>query len=117
LADQIGGANDLLCYGLTATVCEIDGNHCETFEPWELNLPDFVEVDLGEGTIGTTEASLEDRVTEISTLERSEGVIVLQGMQGDRAFSWVISPETGEGTMTVSAVELGITIFTVCTPD
>lgn len=116
LADQLGDANDLLCYGLTATICELDGHVCESFEPWELNLPDFVEVDLRNSTISSTEASLEELVTPVTTIVRSEGRIVLQGMEGDKAFSWVMSQDTGEGTMTVSAVHLGVTIFTVCTP-
>jgi hypothetical protein len=49
-------------------------------------------------------------------VERSNGMILLQGVQGERAFSWLISEATGEGTLTVSSLAAGLTVFTVCTP-
>ena len=38
----------------------------------------------------------------------------MQGMQDGRAFSWLITENTGEGTLTVSTADRGIVIFTVC---
>ena len=116
LADYLGQANNLLCYGLTANVCMIDGNVCETKEPWELNLPDFVNVDLRGRVLKSTDAAREERETPIARLERDQGYIFLQGSQGDRAFSWVISEESGEGTIMINSFDRGVTVFTVCTP-
>ncbi len=115
-ADALGNNNDLLCYGLTATVCTIDGDACETKQPWELNLPDFVNVDLRGRLLKSTDAALEQRETEIARVERQDGLIFLQGSQNSRAFSWVMSEETGEGTIMINEFNVGITVFTVCTP-
>ena len=48
--------------------------------------------------------------------ERGSGTILLQGIQGERAFSWLIVEATGEGTLTVSTPAAGLTVFTICTP-
>jgi hypothetical protein len=116
LADALGDSNSLLCYGMTATVCAIDSNTCETKEPWELNLPDFVNVDLRAKVLRSTDAAQETRETAIARVDRQDGRIVLQGSQGDRAFSWVMSQETGEGTIMINTFDTGVTVFTVCTP-
>jgi hypothetical protein len=115
LADFIGNSNDLLCYGMTATVCTIDGKTCETKEPWELNLPDFVDVDLRAKLLKSTPAAQESRETPISRVERDLGYIFLQGSQGERAFSWVIAEKTGEGSIMINSFDTAVTVFTVCT--
>jgi hypothetical protein len=115
-ADDVRGSDSLLCYALSAARCEVDGT-CALKEPWQLNLPDFLKLDLKAKHALTTEASGHQRQTEIRTVQRdSNGTLLLQGVQGDRAFSWLITEETGEGTLTVSALSAGLTVFTVCTP-
>lgn len=114
-ADELTGSDSLLCYALSATRCEHGGN-CTEREPWELNLPDFVKLDLRAKRITTTEASGSLRETPIRTVERANGNILLQGVQGERAFSWLIAEASGEGTLTVSSLAAGLTVFTVCTP-
>ena len=115
LADDLTDSNSLLCYGWSASVCSIEGE-CELTAPWELNMPDFLKIDLGTRIAETTETAPEARETEIQTLEREDGTIVLQGRQGERAFSWLIVEATGEGTLTMSTPGEGITVFTLCTP-
>jgi hypothetical protein len=116
LADELTGSDAFLCHGLTAARCEIDSGACEVKTPWDLNLPDFLKVDIPAKRAATTEASGHARHTEIRTVERTNGLIVLQGIDGERAFSWMISETTGEGTMTMSSPAAGLTVFTVCTP-
>lgn len=116
LADDVRGSDALLCYGLSAARCEHTGV-CEQKEPWQLNLPDFLKVDLKAKQATTTAGSGPVRETKFQTVQRDPaGTILLQGVQGERAFSWIIVEETGEGTMTVSTVAAGLTVFTVCTP-
>jgi len=115
LADDVTGSDSLLCYALSATRCGIAGT-CVQTQPWELNLPDFLKLDLDAKLAMTTEASGELRETPIRTIERGDGMILLQGVQGERAFSWLITEDTGEGTLTVSSPAAGLTLFTVCTP-
>lgn len=114
-ADELTGSDSLLCYALSAARCE-HGGSCTEREPWELNLPDFLKLDLKAKRATTTEASGSLRETAIRTVERGNGNILLQGVQGERAFSWLIAEASGEGTLTVSSLAAGLTVFTVCTP-
>jgi hypothetical protein len=116
LADVLSGSSSLLCHGLSAARCELDTGTCAVKSPWQLNLPDFLKVDLDAKRAETTVASGQQRQTPIRTVERANGLIVLQGFEGERAFSWLITEATGEGTMTMSSPEAGLTVFTVCTP-
>ena len=115
LADDLTDSNELLCYGWSAARCNIEGE-CELAEPWQLNLPDFLRIDLRSKLAVSTETAPRQRETDIQTVTRENGMIILQGMQGDRAFSWLITESSGEGTLTVSAPDEGLTVFTNCTP-
>ncbi|HET8698920.1 MAG TPA: hypothetical protein VFO94_15640 [Gammaproteobacteria bacterium] len=116
MGDQVKGSNALICHGLSAARCDLGTGACEVKNPWALNLPDFVKLDLAGKRAATTEASGQSRQTPIRTVERANGIIVLQGIDGERAFSWLINEATGEGTMTLSSPAAGLTVFTVCTP-
>ena len=70
-ADDVSGSDSLLCYGLSATRCEL-GEACETVEPWQLNLPDFVKLDLRGKRIQTTAASAEQRETPLQSVQREQ---------------------------------------------
>ena len=93
-ADDISGADRILCSAIQATICE-SGGECEIGPPWLWNIPQFVVVDFKEETLGTTKASGENRITPIKNLQRTDGVIFLQGVEAGRAFSFVIEEETG----------------------
>jgi hypothetical protein len=114
-ADDVSGSDSLLCYGLSAARCET-GAACESVEPWKLNIPDFVKLDLRGKLLQTTAASNDKRETPLQSVQRTDGTILIQGSQGERAFSWLISETSGEGTLSVAAQGQGVTVFTVCTP-
>jgi len=114
-ADDLTGSDSLICYGWSAAVCSIEGE-CENSSPWQLNMPDFLRLDLDAGLAMSTETAPEERETELQSIEREDGTIILQGRQENRAFSWLITEATGEGTLTLSTPTEGITIFTLCTP-
>jgi hypothetical protein len=113
-ADDISGSDSLLCYGLSATRCEL-GKACEALAPWQLNLPDFVKLDLRGKRIQTTAASAEERETPLQSVQRANGTILIHGAQGERAFSWLIDEMSGDGTLSVAGHGQGVTVFTVCT--
>ena len=83
--------------------------------PWELNVPQFVEIDLSAKKLKTTDASKENRETPIRHLERGDGLIILQGAQNQRAFSFVINEATGLASIAVATEELSIAVFGACT--
>lgn len=78
-------------------------------------MPEFVIIDLKKKSIATTKASGRDRATEISTVEKDDGVIYLQGIEGARAFSFVIDEVTGIMTVAIVRDGISVTVFGVCT--
>ena len=115
LADDLAGADALLCAAVQAAVCFDDGE-CVVDLPWNLNVPEFIEVDLGARRLATTAASGENRATPIEHLSRGDGAIVFHGYEMGRAFSWVIDEQTGRATVALAADGGAVTVFGACTP-
>jgi hypothetical protein len=115
LADDLTGKDHLLCSAGTVTACDELGE-CAVAPAWVFNVPQFIEIDLRERTLSTTEASGEARSTPIKNLERADGTIVLQGFENGRAFSFLITEETGLATVTVARDGIGVVVFASCTP-
>jgi hypothetical protein len=114
-ADNLSGADRILCTAVQATICE-SGGECEIGLPWLWNIPQFVVVDLEAKTLGTTKASGENRVTPIKNLQRAEGMIFLQGIEAGRAFSFAIQEETGRLSAAIARQEITVSVFGACTP-
>jgi hypothetical protein len=114
-ADDLSGATKLLCSSSWATVCTAD-EICESGPPWGWNIPQFVEVDLEGKTLSTTEASGENRTTPVEVIRREDGVIFIQGIELGRAFSVVVSEDTGRQSAVIAGQDLTISIFGACTP-
>ena len=114
-ADDLTGADRILCAPGEVTICAMDGE-CTSGPPWEFNVPDFIEVDLEAGLLKTTEASGENRQTPIPRIIREDGPIVLQGLEMGRAFSFFIDEASGELTAAAARDGLFVGAFGVCTP-
>ena len=114
-ADDLAGQQFLLCAAVQATLCTSDGE-CTTEPPWNLNIPQFVEVNLVDKMLSTTKASGENRTTPIRTLLREGGQIFLQGVEGGRAFSFVIEEKTGMASIAVAREGKTVSVFGACTP-
>ena len=114
-ADDLTGSSRFLCAAVQATVCIEDGQ-CAADVPWNLNIPDFVEVDLEMRQLATTRASGENRTTPIEHLSRHDGTIVLHGFERGRAFSFVIDEESGRVSVSLVADGITLAIFGTCTP-
>ena len=114
-ADDLTGADAILCSAVEATLCSADGE-CASGPPWNWDVPQFLEIDLKKNVIATTQASGENRSTPIRNTERSEGKIFLQGVQQGRAFSFVIVEQTGMASAAIAADGLTVTVFAACTP-
>jgi hypothetical protein len=115
-ADDLRGADRLLCVPVQATLCVEDGE-CTVELPWNVNIPKFIEVDLVAKRLATTAASADNRATPIEHLRRGDGTIVFHGFEMGRAFSWVIDELTGHVTAAIAADGVAVTVFGVCTPD
>ena len=115
LADELTGARKILCSSVTATVCS-QKEDCAIGAPWEWNIPQFIEVDLGKKTLSTTKASGRLRTTPIKYLERADGLISLQGFENGRAFSFVIEEDSGLVSVAVARKGMTVGVFGMCTP-
>ena len=115
LADDLTGSSVLVCSAGHATRCFADGN-CETGPPWNWDIPMFIEIDLDEKKLSTTAASGENRSTPVTTVVRDNGLIFLQGVEGGRAFSFVITEDTGFLSVGVATEGMALAVFGGCTP-
>jgi hypothetical protein len=113
--DDVAGKDRILCTAVQATQCTPDGQ-CKNALPWELNIPQFLEIDLKNKTATTTKASGENRSSPIGDVSREGGLIVFQGVQNGRAFSFVISEASGMASIAVAREDLTVSIFGACTP-
>lgn len=115
LADDLTGSEVFLCSALEASVCPA-GEPCHSQPAWTLNIPQFIVIDLTAKTISTTQASGENRKTPIRNLEREDGLVILQGVQNARAFSFVITEATGMASIAIATDDEGLVIVGACTP-
>ncbi|MGE5276357.1 MAG: hypothetical protein ACM3SU_05135 [Acidobacteriota bacterium] len=114
-ADDLTGEQVILCTAVHATLCTDYGN-CDSLPPWDLNIPQFIEVNLKDKTLSTTKASAENRATPIKNLQREDGQIFLQGVETGRAFSFVIDEKTGMASIAVARQGKTVSVFGACTP-
>jgi len=113
-ADNIEKTNRLLCSTTQIVVCFEDGE-CIDALPWELNVPQFIVIDAKKMTLSTTKASGENRSTSIRTLQRDDGLLILQGIEQGRAFGFVIDEESGLLTASVARDGMSVSVFGACT--
>ena len=114
-ADDLTGQDRILCTAVEVTRCMESGT-CSSELPWNLNIPQFIEIDLKAKTFSTTKASGENRTTAIRTQQREDDLLVLQGFEAGRAFSFVIHEPTGMASVAVARDGLTVSIFGACTP-
>jgi hypothetical protein len=113
-ADNVEGIDKMICAAAQVQIC-IENDACYSATPAELGVPDFVVIDVKKKVISTTNASVENRSTKFASVVRSEGLIYLQGIEGGRAFSFVIDEATGRMTVAVSRDGLSVSVFGACT--
>ncbi len=114
-ADDLRGTDQFLCTPVQAMNC-LEGGECAVDVPWNLNMPQFIQVDLGAKRLSTTKASGENRATPILHQSREGGFIVLQGLENGRAFSFAITEETGHVAVAVATEGKVVAVFGACTP-
>jgi hypothetical protein len=114
IADDLTGANRFVCSVVTISRCYIDG--CLDDTPDGALVPQFVIVDLGEKLLSTTQASRQNRSTPIESVRREGGLIVLQGLENGRAFSFVIGEKSGVASVAIAREELVLAVSAACTP-
>jgi hypothetical protein len=113
-ADNLDGVSRMLCAAAQVQIC-IENDICYTSSSYELDIPDFVIIDTDKKTISTTRASQLNRSTAFTSYLKDDGTMYLQGVEGGRAFSFVIDIETGRLTAAVARDGIAVNVFGVCT--
>ena len=114
-ADDLTGANRFVCATTSAVICWDDGT-CDTGSPADLDLPQFIEIDLQQKRLSTTKASGLNRSTPIVSIQRDADMIILQGYENGRAFSFLIAEKSGLASVAVVADGRNVAAFGACTP-
>jgi len=114
LADNLDGVDKMICAAAQVQIC-IESDACYSASAEELGVPTFVIIDTKKKTISTTKASVENRSTTFSTVSKDDGVIYLQGLEGGRAFSFVIEEAGGHMTVSVARDGISVSVFGACT--
>lgn len=107
---SLDGSKPFLCALGRAVECDEDGD-CEEGSPDDVNLPDFIWVDVPAKALREHGG---ERKTEILNHLRRDGQLILQGVQ-DRAWSVSISEQTGRFTATSTADGVAFVLFGACT--
>lgn len=115
-ADNLAGSEVFLCSTGQAVMCVVDED-CEYGSGFAFNIPQFIEVDLPGKMLRTTRASAAPRETPIVNVQRTKGLIILQGSERGRAFSFVINEASGEITAAVAREGIAVAVFGACTPQ
>ena len=113
-AENLNDVDKMICAASQVQIC-IEDDTCYSATPEDLGIPDFVVIDTDKQTISTTKASELNRSTAFSAASKVDGLIYLQGIEGGRAFSFVIDEATGRMTVSVARDGFSVSVFGVCT--
>jgi len=113
-ADNLDGVERMVCAAAQVQIC-VESDRCYQATPAELDIPEFVVIDTAKKTISTTRASNQNRSTSFTKVDRSDGLIYLQGIESGRAFSFVIEEASGHLTAAIARDGIAVSVFGACT--
>lgn len=113
-AESLVDVDKFICSSALAQVC-FESGECFAMAPMDLDMPEFVIFDMKAKMISTTKASGLNRSSEFSSIARTENTINLQGIEGEKLFSFVINEKSGYMTATIANDGYSVTVFGDCT--
>ena len=115
-AGEFNGTKPLVCAAMYSSECSAEAQECLGGAPWLINFPAFVEVDFKFKTLSTTHHHSVERVSDIDAINHLPGGLMsVQGVDGDYAWSVLVSETTGSMTLSVSGEDVGFVVFGACT--
>jgi len=113
-AENLEGVDRMVCAATDVQIC-IEYDSCYSAAPVDLGIPEFVVIDVDEKTVSTTNRSSQNRSSSFTSVQKEDGLIYLQGVEGKRAFSFVIDEASGRMTVAVSRDGISVSVFGACT--
>ena len=80
-------------------------------------LPEFMFVDFNNNTVRQTEQSGGIETSPIDQFKKSEGNLVLQGIENGHGWSMVINSKSGAMTVAIAGDEIIYSVLGACTPE
>jgi len=114
-AVDFDGSEKLLCVPVEVQECTV-GKGCERTTVDDVNLPQFIRIDFKKKTLSGTAPDGDGETTAIQNVQTREGEkTILQGAEGQRAWSIVIDQTSGKMSASVSDNRTGFVVFGACT--
>lgn len=113
-AATFDGSRELLCAFMDTVECTEEGE-CIKGDADDVVMPDFVRINFEKQEIKLLDQERRGEATKIQRIEKPEGRVILQGIEGGRGWSLNLSQETGNIVMTVAGDGSGFVVFGECT--
>jgi hypothetical protein len=110
LAAPMDGSAPMLCAVSSVTECARLGD-CERSTPEAAEVPPFVRVNVPQRVLSSIDGA---RTSPITSVQRVNGRLMLQGTQNDRAWGIVINEANGRMSATVGEDDGAIVISGAC---
>ena len=110
VAAPMDGSAPILCAVNAVTECSRGGD-CERSSADEAEVPSFIRINVAQKQLQSVDGA---RTSPITTFQRMDGRLMLQGMQNDRVWGAVINEQTGQMSATVGEFDGAIVISGTC---
>ena len=110
LAAPMDGSAPMLCAVSSVAECSRLGD-CERSTPEAAEVPPFVRVNVPQRVLSSIDGA---RTSPVTSVQRVNGRLMLQGTQNDRAWGIVINEESGRMSATVGEDDGAIVISGAC---
>lgn len=113
-AAAFDGTANLVCAAVDVVGCT-DGPVCMQGQSKQFDLPAFMFIDFQNKVIRATGESGHKEVSPIKNMEKTDGQMILQGVENQRGWSAAIDRKTGAVTVTSAGPDISFMIFGNCT--
>lgn len=109
-AAPLDGSAPILCALNSVVECARRGD-CERSNTDDAQVPPFVQIDVPKKLLRSVDGT---RTSPITSVNRTNGRLMIQGMQNERVWGAVVNEETGQMSATVSEADGAIVIAGAC---
>jgi len=109
-AAPMDGSAPMLCAVNNVVECDRGGD-CERSSAEAAEVPAFVRIDVSKRLLSSVDGA---RTSPIASVQRTNGRLMLQGMQNERVWGAVINEQTGQMSATVGEDDGAIIISGAC---